>query len=835
MKVSLNIVKQFTDIYLPLDELKSKINSQLGAFDETINLHDKYRDALIVKVVTCDKHPAADRLSVCKVDDSGVTSDIERDENGYVQVVCGAPNVKAGMLAVWLPPRSVVPATYGDENPFILGARELRGVMSQGMLAAADELAVGSDHDGILEINPKEPRPIDILLSPGIKFAEAYGLDDFIINIENKMFTHRPDLFGQLGVAREIAGITHEEFKSPDWYRNPSTFKKANKLTLEAFNDASDSAPRFMAVAIKDVEVKPSPLWLQCALVSMGAKPINNIVDITNYVMLLTAQPVHAYDYDKLNGSKIGARMAKQGETVTLLNDKTYELDSSDIVIVDSEGPIGLAGIMGGGNSEVSASTKNIVLEVANFDMYTVRRTSMRHGIFTDALTRFNKGQSPLQNHFIMSFLMDMVLDIASGEQASGVYDSDVVDTREPVEVGVEFINDRLGLSISASEMKELLENVELRVSVSGGDNGTLKVDVPFWRTDIEIPEDVVEEVGRLYGFDRLPRVLPSRSARPTPKNGKRELATQIRSQLSRAGANEVYTYSFVHEKIIQKVEQSTEHAYGLSNALSPDLQYYRLSVLSSLLDKVHMNSKAGFDPFALFEIGKVHFKDWMDPSEPQVPNEETHVALVFAYGDKKKPKGAPFYQARKFLEQIADISTLNIMPLSSVNVSDDVRGEQLVSAYDTNRSAVILHKGEVKGVVGEFKSSVRRAFKLPAFAAGFEVSTDVLDTVSKGYTPLSRYPGVTQDISLKVPANVQYGDLYGTAKESLNGQHTEGMTMSIAPVAIYQAADNNDFKTVTFRVKVASYDRTLRDKDVTALLDIVAEAAQKLHKAERI
>lgn len=822
MKVSLNTVKQFTTIDMSHDELREKINTQLGAIEEIIDLATKYKDAVIVRVASAKQHPSANRLKVTKIDDGGKTKDVPRDEDGYVQVVCGAPNAREGIFAVWLPPKSTVPATYDDNEPFVLDARELRGVLSQGMLAAPDELAIGNEHAGILEIDPDEWKPSDEAIKPGASFAKVYGLDDTIIDIENKMFTHRPDLFGQLGVARELAGIQGKQFTSPKWYLDTPKFDTVSSLPLEVFNDAPKKSPRFMAVAIENIQIKPSPLWLQCALVAMGSKPINNIVDVTNYVMLLTAQPTHAYDYDKIRGSSIGVRMAKKGESVTLLNDKTYELDEEDIIIVDKEGPIGLAGIMGGGESEVDENTKNIVLEVANFDMYTVRKSSMRHGVFTDALTRFNKGQSALQNDHILSLLMQSVFDVSSGKQASTVFDERTKpQPTAVVSVTAKFINERLGSSLSAGEITQLLQNVECSVS---GDK-TLLVEPPFWRTDIELPEDVVEEVGRLYGYDKLTRELPRRTTKPTPKNTFRDRSQYAREQLSKAGANEVLTYSFVHKKIITNAGQDTKNAYKLSNALSPDLQYYRLSLTPSLLDKVHMNHKAGFDKFALYELNKVHYKGEMDETEPTVPNEDNHVALVLAYGDKQKPAGSPYYHARKYLEQIVDLESNTLLPLAKFDLSTDNWGAQLTAPYVPERSAVVVKDGQVWGVVGEFTQSVRSAFKLPAFAAGFEMHSDLISASQATYTPLSRFPSVTQDLSLKVVTNVTYQSVIDTVKIALAKQSE--VTIKISPVSIYQAQEADKAKTITLRFKVTSYNKTLSDSEVRPIIELAIKAAE--------
>jgi phenylalanyl-tRNA synthetase beta chain len=521
-------------------------------------------------------------------------------------------------------------------------------------LASPKELALSDEHEGILDIDPSEWSPLKDEIKPGAKFAHVFGFDDAVIDIENKMFTHRPDLFGQLGLAREVAGINHQKFTSPDWYKNASDVQSGSGLQLEVVNEAPELVPRLMSVAIKNIEVKPSPLWLQCELVRVGQKPINNVVDVTNYIMLLTAQPTHAYDYDKLKGNKLVARMSKPGEKLTLLNHKTYELNENDIVIADGEAPIGLAGVMGGGESEVSETTKNLVLECANFDMYNLRRSSMRHGVFTDALTRFNKGQSPLQNPNVLQLLIQSIGDVAGGEVASEVFDTWQDKERQwvhpPVPVTADFINERLGLELGAEEMKKLLENVEMTVEVEGD---KLTVMSPFWRTDIETREDVVEEVGRLYGYDKLPLDMPQRSIKPVNKDPLLQLKDRVRQALAGAGANEILTYSFVHGNLLVSAGQNPAKAFKVSNALSPDLQYYRLSLTPSLLDKIHPNIKAGYNQLGLFEIGKGHNVDQIDGDG--LPTEFEMLECVYAAADKAAPAGAAYYQAQRFLRRLAD------------------------------------------------------------------------------------------------------------------------------------------------------------------------------------
>lgn len=837
MKVSLNIVKSLVNFELPpVDELVARVNVQLGSVEKVIDLGAQYKDARIVHVVQCEPHPNADRLRVCLIDDGGAVANVPRDDKGYVQVVCGAPNVHADMWTVWLPPNSTVPASFDDAEPFVLDARKLRGVLSQGMLAAADELAIGTDHDGIVEIRERDT-PKGVALQAGDSFAQVFGLDDVVLDIENKMFTHRPDCFGQLGVAREISGIFGQAFTSPDWYTVAQEFADGSGLKLDVYNDIPDLVPRFMAVAVKNVVVQPSPLWLQCQLVAMGGKPINNIVDATNYIMLMTAQPTHAYDYDKLRGGKLGARMAREGETIALLNGKTCALGTDDIVIADSERAVALGGIMGGADTEVSSDTKNIVLECANFDMYAVRKTAMRHGVFTDALSRFNKGQSPLQNAPVLKQLMSMV----GGEQASEVHDkkqfSDEFDeyfagkyTPANIDINSSFINQRLGLQLADSDIYTLLNNVEVHSHGPEDELGYMCIQVPFWRTDIELKEDVVEEVGRLYDFGKLPRQLPQRSTKPAPKNPRRELKRQIREQLSRAGANEALTYSFVHEHILKRAEQHADQAYKLSNALSPDLQYYRLSVLPSLLDKVHANIKAGHDEFCLFEIGKGHDAR-LPHNEDGLPSERTFVDAVYAA--KKARASAPYYQVQRMAVRL--LSSLGVqfelIPMATENDDSEELGGvefEVAAPFDQRRSAWILCGKERLGIVGEFKQAVRRNFKLPEYTAGFSIDFDQLLAQPRDkqtYRPLSRFPSTSRDVSLRAPRDVSYAELYHVVQAAV-GESAGDITVTIEPRAIFQPANDHSIKTTTFRLRMTHYERTLTDADAKPIVDRVATMA---------
>ena len=832
MKISLNWVKEYTDVKLPLDELVEKIGAQLGAVDEVIDIGKNYKGIVIVKVVSCIKHPNADKLKLCIIDDGNKVKNVKRDSKGLIQVVCGAPNVKAGMLAAWLPPGLTVPAT-ADKEPLILEAREIRGEVSNGMLASLHELAIGDDHSGILEI--------DVNAKPGDNFAEIYELSgDKVIDIENKMFTHRPDCFGFLGVARELAGIQNMAFTSPEWYKENPVFPKpeTKRLNLKLKNEIPALVPRFSAIAMTNIEVRPSPLWLQIELSKVGVRPINNIVDLTNFFMLETAQPLHAYDYDKVGG-EILVRKAKKDEKLRLLGDKEIELRSEDIVISDGKRAIGLGGVMGGADTEVDENTKNIILECANFDMYAIRRTAMEHGLFTDAVTRFTKGQSPLQTLAVLAKTVDDIQKLG-GRIAGPLQDTKRgLKSPEPVKVTADFINERLGLKLAVPKIIKLLENVEFKVMPLAGKQ--LGITPPFWRTDIHIAEDIVEEVGRLYGYDHLPLDLPKRNLSPAPKDKTLEFKKLLREILPAAGANELLTYSFVHGDLMKKAGQNPNNAFKIANALSPDLQYYRQSLLPSLLDKVHPNIKTGVSEFALFEINQTHAKDLI--GKDSLPIEEYRLGLVFAAESKTAKanyEAAPYYQAKKYLDVLLEKLGIEarLEPMITREPKMEV-GKAAAAPFERQRSAYVMSQdGKLLGEIGEFKASVTSKFKLPGFASGFEL--DVLQLMNQqdktsGYTAIPRFPVVNQDISLQLPSDKSYEQLLNLVNAQIEKLKPEHTSFNLSPVDIYQDDNDKSTKHITLRLEIASYQRTLQAELVNELLDKVAAVAKAKLGAQRL
>lgn len=825
MIISVNWLKKFTNIDVPIDELAALIGSRLVEIEEVIDLGKKYQGIIVSKVVECEKLEGSDHLNVTKIDDGGKATDVERDENGLVQVVCGAPNVHAGMLVAWLPPSSTVPESYNDSEPFVLGARKLRGVMSNGMLASAKELDLFEDHTGILEI--------DADAAPGSDFAEVYELDDYLLDIENKSLTHRPDAFGVIGFAREVAAIQGKPFQTPEWLSQLSTdFGDCQADTITptiSIDDASLSA-RFQAVVLTNATGSvQSPIAIQTYLARIGMRPISAAVDVTNYLMMLTGQPMGIYDYDKIlaldPNANIHVRSGRQGEKLELLDGRVIELSKDDIIVAAGETAIGLAGAMGGANTVVDEHTKNIMIESATFNLYSLRSTQMRHGVFSEAITRFTKGQPAELTDPVLSEAVRLIGQYTGAHAVTGVAEAyPGKKDAQCIAVSVEAVNDTLGTKYTAADIIDTLKNVEFSVELT--DRLVVEATAPYWRADIHIPEDIIEEIGRLNGFDVIEPTLPMRDFTAVHPAVFDELRARIRKSLVRAGANEVLTYSFVHGDVLKKASQDTINSYRIINSISPDLQYYRQTLTPSLLGLVHANVKQGYDQFALFEVNKTHPKQHGLTLE-NVPEEVDMIALTIT--NKKHNKDSAFYEAKKMLDYLGTSLGLDLA-YSPI----DADPQYAVSApFEYRRSALVTDKktDTFIGIVGEYKKSVSRGFKLPEHTAGFEVGTVALHQavmkLTSDYSPLSRYPGAERDVCFQVARSVNYQDVAGCVEAVLRGSNLEN---TITPIDIYMA-DNSETKNVTIRIKLTAHDKTLTGEEVTAVIQQVSSVAiEQLH-----
>ena len=788
MKISLNWLKKYVDVPVDDNELVRLIGARLVEVEGVIDETHKYDNIYIVRVEKCEKIPET-HLALCQIDVGRRIDDYGGDnDSGLVQVVCGAPNVHEGMLAVWIAPGAIVPASVHEDAPFEIGKRKMRGYESNGMLAGADELDFGDDHTGIVEIDPLEAQPGDLL-------ADVFELNDLILDIENKSLTHRPDCFGMIGFAREVAGILGQKFEYDSRSEGAESRMDDAKAgggdsgakTSAGLGDVAikiekpEICQRYSAVVLeKHGEIQKKYLtWQDTVQSKSGMKPISPIVDATNYLMLLTGQPLHAFDYDKfvaVSGGKrpeIIVRLAQEGEKLVLLDDTEIELKANDIVICAGKVPVALAGAMGGKSTMITEETRNIILESATFSLYNLRKTQMAHGIFSEAITRFTKGQPAYQTLGVATECAKM---LEGGFKVVSVADEYLGSKEEiAIEITVDEINQLLGTKYSDELIIKTLENVGFEVK---GEEDSLTVVAPAWRTDIHIKEDVIEEVGRLLGYDNIEPTLPLHAT--ANYNPMWELKKRIRGSLARLGANEVLTYSFVSEKLLNKFEIDAEKSYEIVNSISPDLQYVRQSIVPSLLEKAYVNQKLPVDRFAIFEMNQVYNKDW-GLDKDGVPKGK--MALGFVVAERKNRETA-YYKAKKYAEELLKELNFSVefLPI------EDARG-----GFEPKRTAGIWLNGQQIGVVGEFKNSVKHEFKLAPYVAGFEIwdlgwmleRMDNKKTIRFGEKKI-------EDLTLTTDK------CYAEALKEVKAKYPDA---EISPLGVYQAVGQKT-KNITFRIE---------------------------------
>lgn len=843
MLISLNEIKKYVEIPTEVSDqdLITLIGSRLVEIEEAIDLAPKYQGIYIVKVVSCEKIPDT-HLSLCQIDAGDQRPDLV--ENGTIQVVCGAPNVHAGMLAVWIAPGSIVPQTYGNEN-FRLSVRKLRGYASNGMLAAVDELDLGTDHEGIAEIHPN-------MAKPGDSFAEVFELNDIILDVENKSLTHRPDCFGLIGFAREVAGILGIDFVEPFWPEIAMT----HDLPLSVKIEDKTLCPRYSCAVFdlpKYAKAKYLTYYSDVFLAKAGMRSVGNfMVDLTNMIMLRTGQPLHAFDYDKLiavggtNSPKIIVRAAREGEELQLLDGKTIQCIPEDILITSNNIPVALAGAMGGKNTEIDASTKRVVLESATFSLYNLRKTQMAHGIFSEAITRFTKGQPAAMT---LPVLAETVAELGSSVTPLAVVDEWLADkTQNVVKLTTQQINNLLGTTYSVETITKTLENVGFEVKIirempveasktpqkavstqnavtlgsksktahSEDIGASLEVTAPAWRTDIHLPEDIIEEVGRLLGYDDIPQSLPTGEFKGTEVAPLVSLKSKLRGILSdRLAMNELLTYSFVSKNLLEKVGQKVSDSYEITNSISPELQCFRQQIVPSLLDKVRENIKSGHKNFTIYELNQV-----------------TNRALGL------DADGAPVLQADLGIVCLGDFYQLKALIFAALEggLKIDIEYSNITPGSDTAkrypyleplRSAEIFVGQQSIGAFGEVKSSVRRKFKLENVISACELNLDQIvqlrPTLSVNIQ-LSKFPSVERDITFKVAPDLPFGRVSKAIYAALEAQD---LIFEVQPASVYQPTP--DSKSFSFRLKFSSPAHTLDSAEISAIMKKITIDAAKI------
>ena len=786
MIISLNWLKKYVNLDgIATKDLAELIGARLVEIEGVEDNTHKYDNIFIARVVEAEKIPDT-HLTKCQIVSGG----------DPIQVLCGAPNVHEGMLAVWIAPGAVVPSTYNTDEHFEISVREIRGQVSNGMLAGIDELDLGEDHSGIVEL------PVGIA-EPGAKFSDIFDVADILLDIENKSLTHRPDCFGIIGFAREVAGILDQPFQTPDFMNNLE-LKTQGSLDISIEDPAL--CPRYSAAVLENFSDEDStnltPDDIQ--LIASGMRPISTIVDITNYLMLLTGQPLHAFDYDKLvavggaDKPKIIVRAARPGESMQLLDGREIELTINDILITSNDIPVALAGAMGGASTAIDANTKRVVIESATFSLYNIRKTSMHHGIFSEAVTRFTKGQPAALTAPVLNEAVKMLEQL--GMQLTTIADAYPNKSDSPtIAVSAAQINATLGSDYSASEIERTLSSVNF---LADGD----KFTAPYWRTDIHIPEDIIEEVGRLRGYDNIPQALPTRSFTAATSDRLMEFKSELRDYLSALGANETLTYGFVSKRLLENAAQDPANSYTIINSISPALEFVRQSITPSLLDKAYVNLKAGYDSFALFEMNQV-FQKSKDLTDEQVPVIGNSLAFVIAAANDES---SAYYSAKRYADQL--FKQLGISAAYS-----ELQSSAESKPFEPKRSATITTTdGVTLGVIGELSLSTRSAFKLPVHTAAFELDTDTLLECRQSKQRLLPDSWINRDLTVTVAAD----EPYAITEQRLRQIAADNqLTIRISPASIYQNESADD-KKVSFHLQIAAPKSNLTRNDINKIME---------------
>lgn len=697
--------------------------------------------------------------------------------HGVKQVVCGAPNCRAGLVTAYLP--------AGTElDGRVIRKAAISGVESDGMLASAAELAINRDHSGVLEIDVEPGSPL-----PGLA-------PDHVIEVDNKSLTHRPDLWGHYGMAREIAAITGAKLKDPV---NPLLLPSGEPLYKVEIEDHSLS-PRYSALVFENVTVQPSPLWLQARLEAAGMNAINNIVDVTNYIAAELAEPMHAFDADKLKGDTIYVRRAKSGEPYDALNGESYTLEPRHLVIADSGGAIALAGVIGGAGSAINGETTRIVLESANFEPACIRKTSAEMKLRTDASMRFEKAQDPANTVRALARAVALFEIVSPGIRLCGglIDNFKAPPAPAPIELPMDWLIRKLGRPIEAAEVRSILESLEF--GVAERTPGVFEVTVPSWRAtkDITIKDDLLEEVGRMVGYSSIPPTPPLKPVERPWVNQERQFHHEIRQKVAAQGFTETYNYSFVSEAMATRFGFTPDQHVHVLNPISVEQSLMRISLLPGIHKNIVDNARYS-DEFRLFEIGnEIHKRQGNE-----LPNEVPHLmAAVHTKADGQ----AAFYELKRLAECL--MPGCEAAPASSFGYEHPAR------------SAAITWRGREAGRIFELHPYLVEAGRASVLDVNLAVLFE-LGPEPKRYQPLRRFPSSSFDLSVVAGLRELTGELGGRIRAAA-GANCDAVEFLYS----YQGQPlPEDRQSLSYRITVSAPDHTLSNEELTGIRTAIIEA----------
>ena len=788
MLVSYNWLKQYTNVEDNANALAEKITRGGIEVEGVEYLAEEISNVVVGYVVSKEKHPDAEKLNVCQVN-------VGEEEN--LQIVCGAPNVDAGQC--------VIVAKVGAKLPGIkIKKAKLRGVESQGMICSLAELGLSKSvvpknyQEGIYVFETEQELGSDVV--------EVLGLNDYILDLS--ITPNRADALSIRGLTYELGALYNNKVDFNDVEKEENYGATSLQVAIE-----SDSCRNYVGQVVKNVEVKSSPLWLQTRLMNSGIRPINNIVDITNYVLLEFGQPMHAFDKD-LVGDKIVVRDAKEGEVLETLDGEERKLQTTDLVITDGTRAIALGGVMGGKNTEVSEKTKNIILESAYFNPTSVRRTSAAHGLRSDSSARFEKGIDPNMQKAALARAVELILELCPNavvESSVGIINK---EKEKVVEITTSYINNYLGITLTTEEIVAILEGLSFTVEVSGEN---LVVKVPTRRPDISIKQDLVEEVIRIYGYDNLASTLPKFSK--TTKGGltySQRMVRDLRGVYASLGFNDTINYSLVSEEEATQYTLENHHKVRLLMPMTETHSTLRQSLVPGLLNTVQYNVARKQKDLKLLEIGRVFFGSGDDNIQPK----ETLYLSAALTGEERATKwlkessALDFFAAKGYLEVVFE----------RLGLEEKVtyKKSNLEGMHPGRFAEVYLGEKRI-GFIGEVHPQVADKLGLNTTYV-FEINLDDVISESKvkpKYEEVTKYPEITRDIAMLVDVKDEYQNIYNVI-ESVNSKLITNVELFDLYAGVELLAGK---KSLALTITYSDKQKTLTDEEVTAVHENVLAA----------
>jgi phenylalanyl-tRNA synthetase beta chain len=728
---------------------------------------------VIGEIKAIKKHPDADRLQIAKVNLGKQILDL----------VCGAPNIVIG--------QKVPVSLEGAEltSGITIRETEIRGVKSKGMLCSQQDLGIGEDHAGIYILSKKA--------KIGENLGEFLKLNDTQIQLD-VLANRGHDALSHIGMAREICANEGRKLKSP-----PSLpLQRGRKSGFSVKIEDQKLCRRYIGVEIENIEVKASPQWMQARLKVCGVRPINNLVDITNFVMLELGQPMHAFDAEKTTG-KIVVRKAKKNEKLKLLDEKEYILGENNLVIADSEKALALAGVMGGMESGVANKTTSIILESANFDPVNIRKTRTMHNIITDASHRFERDLDPNLTETAAARAIELIKKFG-GKNVKVVAVADVYSKKMKswqIRLNADYVKSLLGENISEAKMKNILENLDIKVKISGK---YLNCEIPTIRLDLKTQEDLIEEIGRIYGYENIAAKAPTVELSSPVVNEQRVFEDKLRNVMTALGFSEMLNYSFYSKDDVEKCGLGIEGNFEVANPMNPDQQYMRRSMIPNLLKNVKLNLK-NFEKFKIFEIGR-KFRD----EGQSLPSEIS--ILAGALVDVKN--GNPYFELKRSL----DAALEKFGSLAEYRVHTPK-----YKSWQIGRVAEIWISGKKIGKIGEINPLVRKEYGISSRVALFGVGiVDLLGSISKEktYKSISKFPSVKRDISMFVAEKTTYSDIESKV-------YSAGGKL-VLDVELFDIFEKEGEKSMALRVEIGSREKTLTSEEIDGVMKKIVERLEK-------